>query len=409
MREIVVIGGGYGGLRAIEHLAKAPDLKITLIDQNPYHYMQTESYGYIAGRFDIADVALDLKHWCAGFGSGVRFVRDRVERIDFENRSVICQTERVGYDTLIIATGARTNFFSFIRGLREHSYGVKSLERSFGLRQAFEKRIYQKLTGEKIDREGDLHIVIGGAGLSGVEIAAEMAHTLKRYEKVLGTHAKNITISLIDAAETILPGLDPYLIDISYKRLASLGVGIRTATFIDAVEERRIHFKTGDSIPYDFMIFTGGIQATPLLETIDAPKNRIGQLVVDRFLQLPGIESVYAIGDCTELRDKEGNLLPPTAQTAEKAAAYVAKRIQKISDDANEPFDASIDGLFIALGGSYAAGVLFNKIRVEGYLAYLLKKAITRSYRLGLELKVNTGYRNRARKRRGGERPFSPF
>ncbi len=399
MRHVVVIGGGYGGLRAIEHLVKSSDLQITLIDKNPYHFMQTESYGYIAGRFDIADVALDLKHWCAGFGSRVKFIRDRIVSVDFRSNEVVGEKEKIGYDTLIVAAGSRTNFFPFIGGLREHSYGVKSLGRSFGLRQAFEKRIIQKLTGERIDRQGDLHIVVGGAGLSGVEIAAEMAHTLKRYEKVIGTHTKRITITLIDAAETILPGLHPYLIEKSRLRLEALGVTILTGTFIDAVEERTIHLKSKEPIPYDFMIFTGGIEATELVASMEVPKNRIGQLVVDEWLNIPGHPNVYAIGDCTQMRDAKGNLLPPTAQMAEKAAAYVAGRIVRPERFA-EPFDASIDGLFIALGGNYAVGILFETIRVEGFAAWLLKKAITRSYRLGLELKVNAGYRNRARKRR---------
>ncbi len=404
MRHVVVIGGGYGGLRAIEHLAKDPTLKITLIDRNPYHFMQTESYGYIAGRFDIADVALDLKHWCAGLGPRVTFVREKVERIDLEAHEIVCASRRIGYDSLVIAAGAQTNFFPFIEGLGAHAYGVKSLERSFALRQAFERRIYQKLTGERIERRGDLHIVVGGAGLSGVEIAAEMAHTLRLYEKVLGTHAREITISLIDAAETILPGLDPYLIETSVRRLERLGVRLFTSTFIDAVEERQIRFKSAETIPYDFMIFTGGIRAVDLIEGIDAPKNRIGQLIVDERLRLPGYEEVYAIGDCTQLLDPAGRPLPPTAQMAEKAAAYVARTI--IGKE-QAPFDAKMDGLFIALGGRYAAGVLYERIKVKGYFAYLMKKAITRSYRLGLELKVNAGYRNRAKHVR--ERPASPF
>jgi NADH dehydrogenase len=65
--KVVVIGGGYGGLRAIEFLAKHENIEITLIDKNPYHYLQTEAYGYIAGRFDIHEIAIDLAKWCEGF------------------------------------------------------------------------------------------------------------------------------------------------------------------------------------------------------------------------------------------------------------------------------------------------------------------------------------------------------
>jgi len=397
MHQVVVIGGGYGGLRAIEHLSKNENVKITLIDKNIYHYMQTESYGYIAGRFDITDVALDLEHWCKGFKNGVKFICAEVESIDFDNAELLCENNTISYDELIIAVGARTNFFSFIEGLNRHSFGVKDLERTFQLRQAFEKRIDQKLSKDKVSRESYVNIVVGGAGLSGVEISAEMAYTLKKYKKVLGTHAKDIRITLVDSSETILPGLDPYLIEKSENRLEDLGVHIIKSAFINKVEAKEIHFKDGKSITYDFMIFTGGIKAVKLIENMDMPKNHVGQLIVNDRLRIGEHTNVYAIGDCIELRDSSGNLLPPTAQMAEKSAAFVAKEIRsKLKSMAqSDGFDASMDGLFVALGGNYAAGILFDKIKVSGSTAFLLKKFISRGYRLGLEMKVNAGYKKR--------------
>ena len=302
MYHVVVVGGGYGGLRAIEHLYKSEDIQITLIDKHYYHYMQTESYGYIAGRFDVTDVVLDLEFWCKGFGDRLQFICAEVENVDFQKNELICTNQTITYDELIIAVGARTNFFSFIKGLKEHSFGVKSLDRTFGLRQEFEKRIEKKLSKEIINREGDFHIVIGGAGLSGVEIAAEMAYTLKKYEKVLGTHAKNIGITLVDASETILPGLDTYLIEKSQKRLEKLGVEVLTGAFIDHVEERKVHFKEGDPLAYDFMIFTGGIKAVEFTKKLGTATNNIGQLLVDDKFHIAGSLNVYAIGDCVEPR-----------------------------------------------------------------------------------------------------------
>lgn len=400
MHKVVVIGGGYGGLRAIEHLYKSENLEITLLDKNTYHYMQTESYGYIAGRFDIMDVALDLEHWCRGFSKRVKFICTEVQSIDFKNSILVCENDTICYDELIIAVGARTNFFSFINGLSEHSFGVKNLEPSFQLRQAFEKRIDQKLCQNKKNREDHVNIVVGGAGLSGVEISAEMAYMLKKYKKVLGTHGKDIRITLLDASESILPGLDPYLIEKSENRLEELGVHVIKSTFIDKVEAEKIYFKEGEFIEYDFLIFTGGIKAAALTENIDTCKNDSGQLIVDERLRIGEYSNVYAIGDCIELRDTKGKLLPPTAQMAEKSAAFVANEIKnKIEGvSARDGFNASMDGLFVALGGNYAAGILFDKIKVSGSTAFLLKKFISRGYRLGLELKVNAGYKKRAQR-----------
>ncbi len=397
-KNVVIIGGGYGGLRAVEYLAKYKDIEITLIDKNPYHYLQTEAYGYIAGRFDMHDVVIDLEDWCSGFGKNVHFIYDKAKNIDFEAKFVQTSNESIAYDYLIIATGARTNFFSFIEGLREHSYGVKSLHRAHNFRVEFENLIYKKLQNE--DNNEDINLAIGGAGLSGVEVAAEMAHIIHTYSKTIGRRAKNIKIYLIDASKTILPGMSDFLVKNTQKRLESLGVNILTDTFIDKLDDSYIYFKNSQKLKYHFMIFTGGIKASDLNEQVNVQKNRISQFIPNRELNIGDMENVFAIGDCVEIRDINGNILPPTAQTAERSAEYVAEAIRKKIDKKElEPFDASVLGVFIALGGRWASGELFGVIKVSGYLAYLLKKAITYMYYLGLHLRINTGYKNRIKTR----------
>ena len=395
-KEIVIIGAGYGGLRAAEHLCKKSQFHITLLDKNPYHYMQTELYGYIAGRFDMSDIAIDLESFTRGLGENVTFVQEEVVDIDAGAKEVIGRQKRYRYDYAILAAGAQTNFFSFIEGLREHTHGVKSIQRAFAFRQAFEKRLADKLQNKTFHRAGDLHIAIAGAGLSGVEIAAEMAYTLKRYEKILAQCSKRLMISLIDAAPTVLPGMDPYLIEKAHRRLEALGVQIRTEAFIEKIDARSITFRDGSEVAFDFIIFTAGIKAADLTEKLDTPKNSTGQIIPNDALEVEGYPGLYTIGDVTQISDSSGKILPPTAQIAEKSAAYVADRINRQETGKScKPFDAKMDGIFIALGGEYALGMLYDKIRVEGYLAYILKKLITRFYRMGLEIKVNAGYRKR--------------
>ena len=396
MKKVLVIGGGYGGLRTIETLSKYKDITITLIDKNPYHYLQTEAYGYIAGQFDVHDVAIDLKNWCEGFKERVAFIHEEAASINFEQKSVHLNGEDLSYDYLIIATGAQTNFFSFIEGLRENSYGVKNLERAHNFRMEFENLIYKKLQDEEGSKEGELNIAVGGAGLSGVEVAAEMAYVLDNYSKTIGDTAKEIHIYLIDANDTILPGMGQYSIDNTKKRLEALGVKILTGAFINNVDASYIHFKNGEKLPYSFMIFTGGIKAAALNDTIENEKNSINQLIATSELNVQGQKDVFAIGDCVEIKDSKGNVLPPTAQIAEKSAEYVAKTIRhRIDGVESQAFDADVEGIFIALGGKYAVGEMFNYIKVKGYTAYLLKKAITYAYYLGLRLRINTGFKNR--------------
>ncbi|WP_345972147.1 NAD(P)/FAD-dependent oxidoreductase [Sulfurimonas diazotrophicus] len=394
--HIVILGGGYGGLRAVEHLAGDPRFRITLIDRHPYHYLQTEAYGYIAGRFDIHDITIDLANWCRGFGRHVAFKQAEITGVDPEAKEVVLEHERIPYDSLIVATGARTNFFAFIKGLRENSYGVKNLQRAFAFRQTFEQLVYTKVEETRDPEPAELQIAIGGAGLSGVEIAAEMADVIEKHHKTLGTNAKKIRITLIDAADTILPGMSSYIVNRTAKRLESLGIRILTNAFIDRVEDGAIHLKDGTALSYRFMIFTGGIIANTLQSDVPLETNRLGQIVPDAYLRLSPHMNVYAVGDCVELKDAKGNLLPPTAQTAEKSAEYVAASIRKrLNGDPVSPFHAKVDGVFVALGGRYAVGELFGIIRVSGYTAYLLKKLITKGYYLGLKLRINTGFKKR--------------
>ena len=398
-KKVVVIGGGYGGLRAIEFLAKHKNIDITLIDKNPYHYLQTEAYGYIAGRFDIHEIAIDLKKWCQGFSKKVNFLYEKANSIDYHNQIITTQNQEISYDYLIIASGAQTNFFSFIEGLRENSYGVKNLMRAYNFRKEFEDLIYKKLQNEEINDGAAINLAIGGAGLSGVEVAAEMAYVIESYSKTLGKRAKEIKIFLIDASDTILPGMSEYIVKNTHKRLEKLGVEILTGMFISNVDETTIYFKNGEELGYYFMIFTGGIKASNLNTKQDAQINRMDQFIPDKELNIFNTKNVFAVGDCVEIRDKNEKLLPPTAQIAEKSAEYVANTIlQRISGKVSRPFDAEVSGLFVALGGKYAVGEMFGLIKVKDYWAYLLKKAITYMYFLGLHLRINAGYKNRIKR-----------
>lgn len=391
--EVVIIGAGYAGLRAVEKLVKTEGIHITLIDLNPYHYMQTEVYGYMAGKYDIHDITVNLQNWCNGFETPIHFIHEEAININPHKQTVQTKTQAIPYDELIIATGAKTNFPSFIDGLENNTYGVKVLDRAFELKTKFEHIIYQ------IIRNGnnqEFNIVIGGAGLSGVEIAAEMAYISKKFTKSSGIKESNIKIHLVEAYDSILYGMDPYVISVSNKRLKKLGINIMTNSFIQKVHENSFELENGQSIAFDFMIFTGGIKATGINEVLDVPKNKINQFIVDSYLRVNGYLNIYAVGDCAEIKDVHGNILPPTAQIAEQCAESVALNIiHKKNGNTPEIYRGHIDGMFIALGGNYAVGTIFNKIKVKGYVAFILKKFITKSYHYGLIFRFNNGYKLR--------------
>lgn len=393
LKKVAVIGGGYGGLRAVEHLAKNNELSIYLFDENSYHYLQTEAYGYIAGRFDLHEVALDLKNWSHGFENKVNFIQEKVNYIDTHNNKLHTDNQKYHFDYLIIASGAKTNFFKQISGLDKYGYGVKKLFRSHKFRTAFEKLLYEKLLEPKSHGKV-MNLAIGGAGLSGVEIAAEMADVVRRHTKSIGESAAELQIYLIDASDTILPGMSKYIIKNTEQRLAELGVKIITGSFIESVDKNTIYFQDKTELDYTFMIFTGGILANTIAMDTEVTINRIGQYICDNTLRIK--ENIFAVGDCTELKNTKKEILPPTAQTAERSAEYVAKSIIGLIEKKEpQPFQSKVDGVFVALGGYYAVGELLDFIKVKGKLAYILKKLITKSYYIGLKLRLNTGFMKR--------------
>ncbi len=392
MHHVVIIGGGYGGLKALGVLAGRKGIKVTLVDRHPYHFLQTEGYDLIAGKVPFDSTIIGLRSLCAGFADNVEFLHAVAKDVDFDKKMVLFEEgEPLSYDYLIIAAGAVTRFFESIEGLRNYSYGVKSLRGALKLKEFFEQELYKRLESASHAKEC-YSILIGGAGLSGVEIAAEMQAYFNRYYRSNALACGKLRIHLVSGGETILKGLHPSVAKAATKRLRDLGVILHRGSHIVKVEEKAAILENGESVPFDFMIFTGGIEAAPFVKALEAEHNRIGQLVVNSFLQIPGHEEVYAVGDAADLKDTAGRRVPPTAQTAEQSGVDAAENIlAHIEKRQLFVSDIKIKGLAIALGGTYAI-IDAGKFRIYGFAAYLGKKAIEKLYKLPLRLKAREGF-----------------
>ncbi len=392
MREVVIIGGGYAGVRAMQRLSKE-DFKITLIDQKPYHYLQTEAYALIAQRATLVDVSVDLVTLCRSY-KNVDFINSCVENIDFEKMVVYCKDSSYSYDYLVLAMGSRTNFPPVVKGLKEYSNGVKSLYHAFAFRQKFENELFMRMRSETDSECRSFNVVIAGAGLSGVEIAAEMACYTEEFMRSNRMVCDSIQIYLISAGKSVLEGLDRYLIKKSEQRLKELGVVLRLNTLVNEVKDGLAVLSSGEEIIFDFMIFAGGITASSLTRSIDVERNRIGQIIVKPDLSVAEHQGVFAIGDSAELRDKELNIVAPTANSAEKSAEVVAKNIS-LDAEGREMLEADLklEGVMVALGRNSASVVLFDKIKFSGLLGYWLKKLITFRYKYLLDRDALRAYR----------------
>lgn len=392
--HVVIIGGGYGGIRAMEKLATNSQISITLIDKNPYHYMQAEVYDFIANKVDMSAVMIDLPSLCKSFGL-VNFICEEVNGIDTASQSVSTPMQTIHYDHLIIATGSRTYFPDFIKGLRQHSHGVKSIPSALDFKQQFERSLLNRIEAQTSGCEVEpFNIVIGGAGLSGVEIAAEMAAYANHFYQNGNFGCRGVDVYLIDAYESILFGMDPFLIQSAYERLIQLGVHVWHNNRISEVHANEILLDNGKTLTFEFMIFTGGIAASTLTQHLGFETTPKGHLIVDANLNIPNHPNIYAIGDITNALDENGKFIPPTAQLAERGGEHVARNIlRSLKGKEKQPFTFKNQGVMIALGGDYGVGLLPGGIKIKGYTAYLIKKAIFHLYTSPLRRRSAIGKR----------------
>lgn len=377
--KIVIVGGGYGGLKALQALAKDPKNEICLIDKNAFHFMQTDVYDLIANECDFADMTLDLFTFCMGFDTNVTFLKQDVKEIDFKKKKVISDVQRVSYDYLIIAVGARTKFVDSIPGLKEYAHGIKTLHRAMYFKQKFEMSLFKKVENEGFGCS-PINIIVAGAGLSGVEIAAQMASFAKEFYENNHFLCRKLDIVLVNSATHILKGLDEPLMKASQKRLDALGVTVKHSTRVVSLTQNSVTLTSGEVLDIDFMIFAGGIEPNGLVYNLDLSKNQFGFIEVNENLQSIDYEDVFVVGDCTTIYDANEKRLAPTADIAEQMGIHAAKNIQNMQN--NKPLEKhSIvsRGILIALGRRYASAKI-SKFFLDGFFAYVMKKLVEKSY-----------------------------
>jgi NADH dehydrogenase len=387
--KIIIIGGGYAGIRALEHLSKDKSNEITLFDSHSYHYMQTGVYDFIANENDFSKITVDLFTLCAGFGPNVAFRKEKVLDVDFDSQKVFTEIQDYEYDYIIVAVGSRTKFFDSIIGLKKYAHGIKALHKALYFKQKFELSLFTK-----IEEEGNycnpLNIIIAGAGLSGVEIAAQMASFSRDFYKQNNFLCRKLNIVLIDAYERILPGVDEVLVDASMKRLQELEVIIKDGRKVVEVTQDSVHLSSGEILPMDFMIFTGGIEPKDLVYKLKVPKDAREYIVTNEFLQIEGYENAYAAGDCSAIYDGE-KLIAPTADVAEQMAELCAQNIgNTLKNKKLIKHSIKSRGMLIALGRRYAVGKIFG-MYVGGYFGYILKKIIEKVYSKRLFMRSGRG------------------
>jgi len=318
--NVVVVGGGFAGVKAALELSKRHVGKITLISDEPYFLHHATLYATATGR-NAAESVILLKDIFAAHPS-VTVVHDTVSSIDPKRKLVIAGKKHYAYDEAILALGSVTTFFG-IDGMAQHAFGIKSMDEI----KRFKDHIHTELVEKKLDKE---YFVIG-AGPTGVELAAalqEYLHYLKATYRLKGTKTR---VTIVEAAPRIVPRASATAARIISKRLRKLGIRVMVNHKVGALNDSFITIE-GKQIPTTTAIWTSGVANNPFFSAHAstfhlAPNGRVN---VDPFLQ--ALPHVFVVGDSNTVAFS-GMAWPALYQ-----AAYVAKLLSR--RQARRPFHA---------------------------------------------------------------------
>ncbi len=355
---VVIAGAGYAGLAAARVLAHHDNIRVVLLDQHDYHLLQFQLHEAAVSKIDTESLALPISSLVP---RNVEFVKAKINQFNFKARTIVTERGSLNYDRLIIALGSQAATYN-IPGLNDHALLLKSLSNARKIRGHLEL-VLSTLKAQT--PSFPYPIVIGGAGITGVELAAELSEGLKSLAREYDLDRDNIKIILIEAAPTILPGFDHKTIDEATNVLKHLGVDIRTNTALERVETDRVIVKPLGSdrsqrIETQSLIWTGGVRANTLVMSSGLSLGERGAAVVDEYLRSIDYPEVSIVGDSALIRDpRDGRIVMPCGQLAVKQGKYAAKQIlADLNTDVRQPYIPLMDGVLISLGSYSGVGTV---------------------------------------------------
>ena len=387
-RQVVIIGGGFGGLEAAKALDGAP-VDVTLIDRSNYHLFQPLLYQVAMAGLSPAEIASPIRGIVAE-DKQVRVVMGEVERVDLEGRRVHVGVDVFAYDFLIVAVGAKTSYFGH-DDWEKYAPGLKRIEDALEIRRrvllAFERAERQP---DERERRKLLAFVVIGGGPTGVELAGAIAE-LARY--VLGKDFRSIDpreskVTLIEAGPRILPSFSEGLAQSAVEQLQELGAEVRTGARVVTIDERGIEIEDGahaDELPglgagrgrerigSATVVWAAGVKANALAQALGVPTDGQGRVIVGQDCAIPGHPEVFAIGDMARFEAK-GQVLPGVSPVAMQQARYLAKIIRwECESDGRPPrapFSYFDKGSMATIGRSRAIAEA-RGIKMRGFIAWL--------------------------------------
>ena len=317
MRHVVIVGAGFGGLAAAQKLAGTA-CRVTLIDRRNYHLFQPLLYQVATAVLrSPSDIAQPIRGLFRK-QDNVQVLMSRVTDIDTDQKRVVIGDEWIGYDYLVLATGARHSYFGNEQWA-PFAPGLKKIDDATDIRRrlllAFEQAESAK---DKAQRQAYLTFVIIGGGPTGVETAgaiAELAHHGMQGE-FREVDPKQARIVLIQGASSILPTFSKDLSEYARRALEDLGVEVRTGAVAEDVDLEGVTV-AGERIASKSIIWAAGVIASPAGKWLDAETDRAGRVKVGPDLSVPGHPDVFVVGDTALSESWDGKAMPGTGAGCE--------------------------------------------------------------------------------------------
>ncbi|MBS1709894.1 MAG: NAD(P)/FAD-dependent oxidoreductase [Armatimonadetes bacterium] len=362
VRRVVVLGGGFGGLKCAQALARA-DVEVTVIDKANHHLFQPLLYQVATAGLSPANIAWPIRN-ILRHQDNVTVLMAEVTGIDTAGKLVRHSEGETPYDTLVVATGSRNAYFGHA-DWTEHTLGLKDIDDALAMRnsvlRAFEEAEAQPDAQARLPY---LTFVVIGGGPTGVEMAGALAELAKRamasdFRHIDPTHAR---VVLIEAGDRLLSTFPE---DLSAKAAASLrglGVELRLGKRVQKIGDGYVCL-ADDQIFTKNVVWAAGMEATPAAIWLGVTPGHGGRVVVDDHLRVVGLEDVYAVGDVAEVQGQE---LPGVAQVAMQGGRYVAGQIVTPTD---EPFVYRDLGTMATIGRKAAVAVI-GRAKLSGFVAW---------------------------------------
>ncbi len=384
--RVVIVGAGFAGLEVAKGLA-GTSLHVTLVDQRNYNTFQPLLYQVASSGLDEGDVAHAIRPLFED-SANIDVRLDTVTGLDRDHRELVCvDGDRLPFDFLVLAAGATTNYFN-VAGAEEYAFPLYTLGHAIALRNHVLQCFERSDVDTSLIEDGSLNVVIVGGGPTGVETAGALSEL---FHKVMARGYRHIRpgqarVILVEQRDMLLAPFRERSQAHARATLVKLGVNIRLGESVSEVTARSVRLATGDELPAQTVVWTAGVQPSPLGQALELPLEQNGRVRMNPDLSVRGDPGIFVVGDLAGARQRDGSMLPQLAPVAMQAGRHVAAQVQRrIAGRATKPFRYHDKGTMATIGRRAAVADLPFGITLGGTLAWLAWLLLHLLYLIGFQ------------------------